>query len=98
MRNGVLAAPTLPASTISNGPTAKATRYDGSGFVSANRTTRVPPSTFSAATGVFESATSPAGTRSVSCHGTLNAGSSKQGKTRRASAASNWVTASGPAR
>src|SRR5207244_475228 len=28
----------------------------------------------------------------------LNAGSSKQGKTRRASAASNWVTATGPAR
>jgi len=54
MRNGVLAAPTLPASTISNGPTAKATRYDGSGFVSANRTSFIRlPISFSLTAGAF---------------------------------------------
>ena len=42
---------------------------------------------------VFESATSAFGTSSVSCHGTLMLGSSKQGKTRRAKIASNCVMA-----
>ena len=43
------------------------------------------------ATGVFETAIAPFGTWIVSCHGTLNDGSSKHGNARRASIASNWV-------
>ena len=92
MRMGVPFLPALPASTRSKGPTANATRYDGSGFVSSKRTAFIPPgSAVSAATGVLESAVSPSRTWSVSCQGTLYEGSSKQGKARRASMLSNWV-------
>ena len=42
-------------------------------------------------TGVFDSARSSLGTCSVSCHGTLKLGSSKQGNARRASVGSNWL-------
>ena len=51
------------------------------------------PISVSDTTGVFETATSDRGTLSVSCHGTLKAGSSKQGKARRAESASNCVIA-----
>ena len=82
----------LPASTMSNGPTPNATRYDGSGLVAANSTRFLPPgSGVSAACGEFATATSCAGTSSVSCHGTLLSGSSKHGNARRAYTASNCV-------
>lgn len=91
-RTGTLFFPARPASSTSNGPTAKAIRYLGSGFVSANRTVFHPSApAFSSSTGVFETAMSEACTRSVSCHGTLNPGSSKQGNARRANMLSNCV-------
>src|SRR5262245_5851812 len=80
-----------PASTISKGPTVKATRYEGRGLVSAKRTTLVSPSVDSLAIGVFEAATRARGTRRVTVQGVLNEGSSKHGKARRASISSNWV-------
>ncbi len=69
---------------VTNGPAAKATRYVGSGGVVANVT--VVPALDSAldATGMFPSATAPFGTVTVRSKGTLNDGSSKQGKARRA--------------
>ena len=82
-----------PASTTANGPTANATRYDGSGGVAANRTTRVAPRASSLAIGAFDAATSAAGTSSVSVHGTFASGSSTHGKVRRAYSASCWVNA-----
>ena len=52
-----------------------------------------------ASTAPLASTTAPAGASTVSFQGALKPGSSRQGKTRRASAASNWVAASpGPAR
>src|SRR5262245_31900793 len=81
----------LPPSTISKGPTAKATRYEGKGLVWAKRTTLVSPSVASKVIGVFEAAWSARGTRRVKVHGVLNDGSSKHGKLQRASVSSNWV-------
>ncbi len=60
-------------------------------MVSANLITLNRPSVVSDAIGVLEIATSLASTRKVSCHGILKAGSSKQGKARRASTFSNWL-------
>ncbi len=94
MRIGVGFAPTLPSSTACHGPTAKATRYEGSGRVAAKRTAFMPsPASVSDTIGVFATATSDRGTRSVSCQGTLKPGSSKHGKARRAERGSNCVIA-----
>ncbi len=79
------------------GPTASATRYEEIGGVSENDTIRRPPFVSSETALPFASTSLPAGASTVSAQRALNAGSSKQGNTRRASAASNWVTASGPA-
>ena len=80
MRIDVGFIPKRPRSTICHGPTAKAMRYEGSGRVSAKRTAFIPePPSVSDTTGVFETATSSRGTRSVNRHGTLKLGSSKQG-------------------
>ena len=83
-----------------SGPTTSAIRYDDSGGVGPKVIRRAPGrSPSSRPAGLFEIATCPSGTpATVSCHVALKAGSSKQGKRRRASAASNCVTASGPAR
>ncbi len=82
------------------GPTTSAMRYDESGGVGAKVTRRPPrPSLSSRRATPFDSATASLGTPATATRQiALKAGSSKQGKTRRASAASNWVTASGPAR
>ena len=82
------------------GPTTSATRYDDSGGVGAKVTRRAAAAVLSSRMATpFESATASVGhARQRESQVALNAGSSKQGKTRRASAASNWVTASGPAR
>ena len=79
-------------STTSSGPTAYATRYVGSGLVRANSTRRLSPASgASLAIGVFATATSFAGTSSVSFHGTLLSGSSRHGNTRRAKIDSSCV-------
>ena len=83
----------LPASSSSNGPTARATRYDGRGGVGAKLTRVRSPWSVLDCTGELDRATSPRGTTSVSCQGTLNPGSSKQGNSRRAPSGSNWVKA-----
>ncbi len=82
------------------GPTMSAMRYDDSGGVGAKVTRRPPrPSLSSRVATPFDSATASPGTPDTAMRQTaLKAGSSKQGKSRRASAASNCVTASGPAR
>ena len=72
-------------------PTARASRYEGNGFVCAKRMVFVSPSFDSEATGVFETASYSAGMTTVSWKGILKAGSSQTGKARRASMASNWV-------
>src|SRR6266446_2028294 len=66
MRTGTPRFPALPASTMSKGPTAKATKDDGSGWVSVNSTRRIPfGSSCSASTRVLASATWPRFTCSV---------------------------------
>ncbi len=77
-----------------------ATRYDDSGGVAAKVTSRPPrPSFSSRVTTPFEIAIAWLGTPDTrNRHTALNAGSSKHGNTRRASAASNCVTAMLPAR
>jgi hypothetical protein len=79
------------ASTTSNGPTAKAIRYVGSGGVAANATRVEPPSDVVFAAAPLEMATFPLGTTRVTSNGVLKEGSSKHGKARRASTGSNWV-------
>src|SRR2546427_8474288 len=75
MRVGVGFTPTRPRSTNSHGPTANATRYDGSGRVAAKRTVFIPSDAgLSLSIGVFERATTSLGTRHASCHGTLKPG------------------------
>jgi hypothetical protein len=70
---------------LSNGPTANATRYDGSGGVVANRTCLRPASiAASAAIGMLPTTAALLGTVSATSNGTLNAGSSKHGNARRA--------------
>ena len=62
--------------------------------VSANRTVLKPPSPVSTALGgMFETATRSNGTTSVTANTAFCAGSSQHGNARRASVASNWVTA-----
>ncbi len=86
--------PAWPPSTTSNSPTANATRYDGSGGERWNATSRHPGSAArSVSTGMFANARIDAGMVSVSFHVALRSGSSKQGRTRRASCGSNCVTA-----
>ena len=84
----------------SSGPTSSATRYVDSGGVGANVSRRPPrPSFSSRMTLPFDIAIAWLGTPATRSRQTaLNAGSSKHGKTRRASAASNCVTAMLPAR
>ena len=79
--------------TVSNGPTARASRYEGSGGVRLKTTVFDAPAGVSLSTGVLETARLAAGTMRVSWYGILNEGSSQQGKARRASVASNWVNA-----
>ena len=92
IRTGTRFLPAVRASLISNGPTPNATRYDGSGRVCRNRTSFIPsPAAVSFATGVLDTAVRVTGTRRVSSQGIFAAGSSTQGKARRASVSSNWV-------
>src|SRR5262249_9169644 len=82
----------MPAiGTVSKGPTAIATRYEGMGGVGWNVTTRLAPARDSVATGVVPPARPATGTRGVIRHGILNSGSSQQGNASRASVSSNWV-------
>ena len=63
-------------------------------IVSANVTARRPGPAGSSRTGaVFEIAVYPSGTTRVMPKTALNAGSSQHGNARRASTASNWLTA-----
>jgi hypothetical protein len=78
----------------SYGPTVKATRYDEMTGVSSNDVrVRPPPRSCWDAMGMFATAMRPLGCTSSSAKRALNSGSSKQGKARRASAASNCVAA-----
>ena len=78
----------------SSGPTTKATRYVDITMVGANRTrTRPSPSGSRSVSAVLDTASRPSATTSVVAKVALNAGSSKQGKARRASVDSNWVAA-----
>ena len=62
--------------------------------VSAKRTAfRPPPASCSLSTGMLETATRSLGTRRVTWKLAFLAGSSQQGKARRASVGSNWVVA-----
>mmetsp|Transcript_21651 Transcript_21651/g.56511 ORF Transcript_21651/g.56511 Transcript_21651/m.56511 type:complete len:291 (-) Transcript_21651:554-1426(-) len=80
--------------TFSNSPTTMATRYDDMIGVVSNRTVRVPsPFLESLTTGMFPRATKLSGTVSVTLNRALTAGSSQHGNARRASVASNCVTA-----
>src|SRR3989442_1720457 len=62
-------------------------------IVSANRRIFFPPSTRSETMRVLETAVRPGSITRVKENTALNAGSSQQGKARRASVASNWVAA-----
>src|SRR5262245_19262571 len=79
--------------TVSNGPTATARRYEGSGRVLRNTIVRFPAAVLELSSGVFAKAASDSGTTSVIVYGILNAGSSQHGNALRASTASNWVNA-----
>ena len=91
-RSGSLFLPTVPSSNVANGPTAIATRYDGSGSVGAKWTVR-PSAPWSAmsAIGALPTAVRPAGMSSVTSQGTLNRGSSRHGTSLRACTASSWL-------
>jgi hypothetical protein len=77
----------------SSAPTISATRYVESGGVSAKCVVADAPLRWRRRTGAFEIVCSPAGAVTESWKRALRSGSSKQGKKRRASAASNCVTA-----
>ncbi len=63
-------------------------------MVSPKRTRRPPPGRATSSTsGPLEYASRPSGTSRVTEKTALRSGSSKQGKARRASVASNWVVA-----
>ncbi len=85
--------PAVPPSTISKGPTASATRYEGNGFVVANawRTHPARPGTSPAlVSGELLTTTCFAGASITSVHGVFHPGSSKHGKVRRALVSSCW--------
>src|SRR5579883_2328496 len=92
MRMGI---PSASPSTDSNRPTANATRYDDILAVVANRTVCLfsPGPGVSDITRPFEIAVRSLSVVTAMSKVALNAGSSKEGKARRASVASNWVTA-----
>jgi hypothetical protein len=77
-----------------SGPTTKATRYVDIGMVSAKRMRTRPSSRAErSSSGPLDTASRSSATSSVTPKTALKAGSSQQGKARRASVASNWVTA-----
>src|SRR5262249_54068067 len=84
----------MTGAVASSSPTTRATRYVDILMVSAKRTTLRPSPVGSSDTiAVLEIAVSRSGTTRVTENTALNAGSSQQGKARRASVASNWVAA-----
>ena len=82
------------SSTAARSPTMKASRYVDIFGVGAKRISFVPSLAGVSASGmVLDTAVSSDGMRRVSSKVALAAGSSQQGKARRASVASNWVAA-----
>src|SRR5688572_32484394 len=66
--------------TDSKGPVATATRYDGNGGVARKRSVRLPSAVVSRSIEVLAKAWCSAGTVRLTTHGSLNDGSSQQGK------------------
>src|SRR5215831_5357849 len=77
--------------TSSKGPTATATKYEGSGGLISNVTSFVVSALFCLAIGMLAMILSPLGIVAVTFQEILNEGSSKQGQARRASAGSKSV-------
>src|SRR5262245_29163032 len=77
--------------TVSSGPTAIATRYEGRGGVRLNAVSRAPSMVLSRSTGVLDTTRSDWGARTMIRQGILKDGSSKQGNALRASSGSKSV-------